>query len=121
MSKAYDRVEWNYLESLLQHMYFPSRMVELLMRCVKSATYSFSINRKVYGKLKPSRGLRQGDPLSPLLFVLCAQGLSSLLSAQEINNNFTVIRFPSQGPRISHLFLLTIACSVLKRKLKGVR
>ncbi|KAL6549238.1 hypothetical protein OROHE_009083 [Orobanche hederae] len=121
ISKAYDRVEWNYLRSILNTMNFPTRFVELLMRCVSTARFSFVVNGKVYGNLTPSRGLRQGDPLSPFLFVLCAQGLSSMLSNSHNLNLFTGIRVAQNAPTLSHLFFTDDSLLLLKVEKDGLR
>ena len=56
------------------------------------------------GCIKPSRGLRQGDPLSPYLFLLCALGLQSLLQKAEANDDIRGVAICRNGPRVSHLF-----------------
>ena len=64
----------------------------------------YSLNGQPVGNIKPSRGLRQGDPLSPYLFLLCALGLQSLLHKIEVNGEINGVAICRNGPRISHLF-----------------
>ncbi|BBH07102.1 Ribonuclease H-like superfamily protein [Prunus dulcis] len=83
MSKAYDRVEWEFLEKMMLAMGFPIPWVRMVMDCVTTVSYSFLVNGEPTRILYPTRGLRQGDPLSPYLFLLCAEGFTTLLSKAE--------------------------------------
>ena len=74
------------------------------MMCVSSTTYSVLVNGAPHGYIKPTRGLQQGDPLSPYLFLICAEGLSALLRKKERENAIRGIAICREGPHISHLF-----------------
>jgi len=79
ISKAYDRVEWDFLRQIMLKVGLPNQWVELAMETVRIASYSVMINGEPRGHITPTRGIKQGDPLSPYLFLLCAEGLSSLI------------------------------------------
>ncbi|KAG7960287.1 hypothetical protein I3843_10G116000 [Carya illinoinensis] len=92
MSKAYDRVEWIFLERLMQRMGFHSNFIRLIM-------IGFTTQ-----PITPSRGLRQGCPLSPYLFVLCAEALSLLLKQADAQHHLRGVSVCHNAPRVSHLF-----------------
>jgi hypothetical protein len=104
MSKAYDRVEWDYLEAIMRKLSFAEQWISLIMVCVRTVRYSILINGSPQGLISPTRGLRQGDPLSPYLFLLCAEGLSSLLSSAEQQGVISGLPIAPRGFRLSHLF-----------------
>ena len=87
MSKAYDRVEWVFLEKIMAKMGFSSRWISLISMCIRFVTYSILLNGQPHGLISPQRGLRQGDPLSPYLFMLVIEGLHGLLRKDENEGN----------------------------------
>jgi hypothetical protein len=103
MSKAYDRVEWGYLEAVMRKLGFVDRWISMMMTCIKTVSYSVLIHGKPYGRITPTRGIRQGDPLSPYFFILCAERLSSLLQRAEANRWITGLPITRGGIRINHL------------------
>lgn len=80
MNKAYDKVEWFFLEKMMLKMGFNEQWVQLIMECVLSVRYMIRFNDTETEEIIPTRGLCQGDPLSLYLFLLCSEGLSSMLA-----------------------------------------
>lgn len=103
MSKAYDQVEWPYLEKIMQKMGFDEKWVALMMECISSVSYSILINGEPTNVIRPSRGIRQGDPLSPYLFLLCIKGLHSLLHQVATAGQIRGVSICKKGPRLTHL------------------
>jgi hypothetical protein len=104
MSKAYDRVEWKFLKAAMQPMGFACTWIKLIMACVTSVSYSMLVNGNPVGNFQPTRGLQQGVPISPYLFLLCAETLSSLLFKAEHKGFITRVPTSPKGPQLSHLF-----------------
>ena len=104
MSKAYNRVEWSFLKGLLQKLVFHDRWVALMMECITTVSYSLLINGEPTGNIHPSRGVRQRDPLSPYLFLLCTEGFHGLIKQAASMGDIRGISIYRNGPQLTHLF-----------------
>ncbi|KAG7572302.1 Endonuclease/exonuclease/phosphatase superfamily [Arabidopsis suecica] len=116
ISKAYDRVEWPFLEKAMQSLGFADEWIQLIMACVKSVKYQVLINGAPYGEIIPTRGLRQGDPLSPYLFVICTEMLVKMLQRAEQKGLITGLKVARGAPPISHLLFADDSMFYCKEK-----
>lgn len=103
MMKAYDRVEWHYLEVVLSRLGFNISFIGLIMKCVSSVRFFVRISGELLPYFTPSRGFRQGDPVSPYLFLLCAEGFSSLLKYYNGGVVDMGLRVSYRSPWVTHL------------------
>lgn len=103
MSKAYDRIEWSFVKEVLSQQGFDPLCISWIMTCIESVSYSFLINGVPQGSVKPSRGLRQGDPLSPHIFILCTEVLSALCAKGHADGSLPGVRVSRHSPSINHL------------------
>ncbi|GAU16213.1 hypothetical protein TSUD_298450 [Trifolium subterraneum] len=103
--KAYDSVDWGYLDAVMGRMSFPFLWRKWIKECVCSATASILVNGSPTDEFPLERGLRQGDPFSPFLFLLAAEGLNVLMKAMVESNVFTgyTIRTAENPLYVSHL------------------
>ncbi|CAJ2662016.1 unnamed protein product [Trifolium pratense] len=102
--KAYDSVDWGYLDDIMRRMSFPTLWRKWIRECVCTATTSVLVNGSPTDDFPLRRGLRQGDPLSPFLFLLAAEGLNVLMDAMVARNLFQGYSFGEQGMvSVSHL------------------
>ncbi|WCJ37950.1 Retrovirus-related Pol polyprotein from type-1 retrotransposable element R2 [Euphorbia peplus] len=79
LQKAYDTIDWDFLEEILLQFGFPNKFITWIMVCLRNSCYSIVLNGGLSSFFPGAHGVRQGDPMSPLLFVLCMEYLSRLL------------------------------------------
>ncbi|XP_021728369.1 uncharacterized protein LOC110695446 [Chenopodium quinoa] len=104
MNKAYDRVNWDFLCRLLQAYGFPPYWIHIIRQCFSTVSYQVLVNGNPLKAFRPQCGLRQGDPLSSYLFVLCMEILSAMLRKAKMDSLFKGICISRGAPSISHLF-----------------
>lgn len=88
LRKAFDSINWSFLKSMLQRLNFPDQFIQWIMQCVTITTYSIALNGGLNGLFKGAKRLRQGDPLSPFLFVICLEYFSRLLKKATTDSDF---------------------------------
>jgi len=105
LSKAYDRVSWLYIRMLLTHLGFCYEFTRWIMTCITTFSFDVLINGSASPFFPAGRGLRQGCPLSPLLFLLVAEGLSRFILSAKAYGSFRGIPI-SQVPYITRLLFV---------------
>ncbi|XP_021857652.1 uncharacterized protein [Spinacia oleracea] len=103
MNKAYDRVSWDFIEWLLDAMRFPAQWRHWLLQCISTVSYSILVNGEPTVVFKPKCGIRQGDPISPYIFILVMEMLSKMMVCLEKEGHITGIKIARGSPSISHL------------------
>jgi hypothetical protein len=96
-------VDWDFLKKVMQRLGFSHRWVDWIMAYVTSARYKVKFNGNLLDSFSPSRGLWQGDPLSPFLFLFVADGLPALLQREVSQKTIEPVKICRRAPGISHL------------------
>lgn len=103
MEKDFDRVEWSFIKVALKFFNFPQRFIDIIMAYLSSSQLSVLINGQPSPFFQPSRGIRQGDPLSPYIFIICMEYLSLLIFEAVRKKSWCPLYLSRNGPHISHL------------------
>jgi hypothetical protein len=100
MRKAYDRVEWGYLREIMARLGFHQLWLDMIMRLVTTVSFSVLFNGERLERFQPSRGIRQGDPISPYLFLLKAEGFSCLLKSRDKSSHLSGNEVAPSAPAV---------------------
>nr|XP_027082134.1 uncharacterized protein LOC113704429 [Coffea arabica] len=103
MMKAYDRVVWPFLINVLRAFGFGEQWIDMVWRLISNVWFSVVVNGALFGFFKSARGLRQGDPLSPALFIIGAEVLSRSLNSLPCFRGFHGFSVPRGCPLVTHL------------------
>lgn len=93
--------------------------MHLVLQCVSMVSYNIVHGDQIMGLISPSRGIRQGDPLSPYLFIICAEGLSSLIKYYESKKWIKGVSICCRAPVISHMLFADDSYLFCKADVEG--
>lgn len=116
-NKAYDRVEWDFLGALMEKMGFEGKWIKWAMECVSTVDFVVQANGEARANVLPQRGLRQGDPLSPYLFLLVKDVLSRLIQKEINNHQLAGMKINRHCPTLSHILFADDALLFIRAEL----
>ena len=118
LEKAYDKLEWSFIGEMLFRVNLPSNLIQLIMSCVTSVSTSILFHGGVLDSFHPSRGIKQGDPLSPYLFIMCMDFLGQLTEEKCSGKFWNSVKASRNGLAFSHSCLQMMWSYLLKLTLK---
>ena len=121
LQKAYDRVNWGFLKLVMIQFGFCPKFVDWIMECVSSISFSILVNGGITKKFLSSRGLRQGDPLSPYLFILGQEVLSRLIEREFHRGSISGVKMNVNGLAFTHVMYADNIMLFAKANSKEVR
>ena len=104
LEKAYDRLEWSFIKMVLEHFGFLEMLIKLIMSCMSTTTTAILFNGSKLDSFQPSRGIRQGDPISPYLFLLCMEFLGAQITSMCEDKRWDKVKASRSGSSFSHVF-----------------
>lgn len=121
LSKAYDRLSWNYLETILKAFGFCDRWVKWVLSMISTPNFSILLNEAPSTTFNATRGLRQGDPLSPFLFIITAEGLGRYFKKELRERNIQGLRLWGNQTTVTHQQFVDDIMIYCKASMKEVR
>ena len=106
LEKAYDRIKWSFIREILFKFNFSDKLIELIMSCISSFSTSLLFNGGCLDSFCPSRGIKEGDPLSPYLFIICIEYLGHLIGDKCAAKVWNLVKTSKNGPSFLHLFFV---------------
>ena len=119
MMKAYDRLEWPYLKAIMVKLGFAPDWIHTVMSMITSVSFSVLFNGERLESFSPSRGIRQGDPISPYLFLIAAEGLPCLLKHSSQSLVLGGIKVAPTAPVVNHLLFADDSLLLFKSSVQG--
>lgn len=104
--KSYDRVSWNFLKAILSSMNFSGTWINQIMECITSVQYAILLNGSPIQPFHPSKGLRQGNPISLYMLLLCTNILSTALTQAKTHKKIKGITIGRRGVSFTHLLFV---------------
>ncbi|XP_039038906.1 uncharacterized protein LOC120176565 [Hibiscus syriacus] len=104
LEKEFDRLRWGFIHDTLLTFGFLPNLIRIIMHCITTSSFQLQWNDSLTASFHPERGIRQGDPLSPYLFVLAIERLGHCISDRVNKQIWEAFRFSKDGYHLSHLF-----------------
>lgn len=104
LSKAYDRMSWRFIEHILGEIGWPLNLIQLIMSCTTFISYQVCVNGELTSSFRPQNSIRQGEPFSHYLFVLCIEKLSHIIFDIVRQNKWKPMKSSQSSPAVCHLF-----------------
>lgn len=116
-------IEWigGFLQNQMMQMGFTRKWIKWVMLCVTIVSYSINFNGTQVGPISPKRGLRQGDPLSPYLFLFCVEGLSCAIQKAAGEGKIHGCQINGHAPSVTHLLFADDSFVFCKVTIEDVR
>ena len=114
--KAYDRMEWSFLAQVLNNFGFCQQFIKIVYQCISTVRYTILIKGGVGPTMTPARGLRQGDPLSPYLFILASEVLAKLTNKAAGNGAINGVKLGHTSLEITKLMYADDVILICKAK-----
>ena len=104
LEKAFDKLEWSFIKDMLIRFNLPRKLIDLIMSYISLVSTSLLFNGGALEPFLPTRGIRQGDPLSPYIFIMCMDYLGQLIQEMCEDKSWIPVKASQRGSAFSHLF-----------------